>query len=220
VAGLGFIQERFMSDYDSIMRLGLVTLIWAVWCVQHSLFNSEGLIERTGILETSIGPYYRLVYNIAAVATLIAASKLTPRGNELSIIEWQGCWKLVPVAVWTGGFIVFWLTARLLDGWAFLGLRALGLGSKRKRDWEGDLVTWGIYGIVRHPQFAAGIVMLWVRDLRDTDIVISAILCAYLLIGARMEEGRLLRKFGERYVQYREQTPAFVPYTRAGRIDR
>ncbi|MEW6533328.1 MAG: isoprenylcysteine carboxylmethyltransferase family protein [Thermodesulfobacteriota bacterium] len=200
-----------MPDYDTFMRLSLVALIWVGWCVQHSLLNSDGLMGRTGILKSSIGPYYRPMYNTAAVVTLIAASKLTPRANELSIIEWQGWWKLVPVVVWTGGFFVFWLTARLLDGWAFLGLRALGVGSKKKRDSEGDLITWGIYGIVRHPQFAAGIVMLWARDLHDTDIVISIVLCAYLLIGARIEESRLVRKFGEKYLKYREEVPPFIP---------
>jgi len=166
---------------------------------------------RTGILKSGIGHYYRLIYNIAAVVTLIVASKLTPRANELSIVEWQEWLKLVPVAIWIGGFLIFWLTARLLDGWAFLGLRALGVGSKKMRDSEGDLVTRGIYGVVRHPQFAAGMVMLWVRDLHDTDIVISTVLCAYLLIGARIEESRLVKKFGEKYVRYREQVPAFIP---------
>jgi protein-S-isoprenylcysteine O-methyltransferase Ste14 len=199
-----------MPDYNSITRLGFVALIWVGWCVQHSLLNSDGLMGRTGILRSSIGPYYRLMYNIAAVVTLIAASKLTPRVNELSIVEWQGWLKLVPVAVWTAGFIIFWLTARLLDGWAFLGLRALGVGTKKKAS-DGDLVRWGIYGVVRHPQFAAGMVMLCVRDLHDTDLVISAVLCAYLLIGARIEESRLVRKFGEKYLRYREQVPAFVP---------
>ena len=200
-----------MPDYDTILRLSLVALIWVGWCVQHSLLNSEGLMGRTGIMKSSTGPYYRLMYNVAAVVTLIAASKLTPRANELTIIEWQGWWKLVPVVVWIGGFFIFWLTARLLDGWAFLGLRALGVGSKKRRDSEGDLVTWGIYGVVRHPQFAAGIVMLWVRDLHDTDIVISAVLCTYLLIGARIEDARLVRKFGENYLKYREEVPAFIP---------
>lgn len=200
-----------MPYNDTIVRLGLVALIWVGWCVQHSLLNSDGLMGRTGILKSSIGPYYRLMYNIAAVVTLVAASKLTPRANELSIIEWQGWLKLVPVVVWTGGFFIVWLTARLLDGWAFLGLSALGVGSKKKNDSEGDLVTWGIYGIVRHPQFAAGMLMLWVRDLHDTDIVISTVLCAYLLIGARIEERRLLRKFGEKFLKYRAEVPAFMP---------
>jgi len=117
----------------------------------------------------------------------------------------------VPVVVWCLATFVFWLTFRCLDWREFLGFRDMGIVSKKKGRATGQLIIRGIYGVVRHPQFSAGLLMLWVRTLRDTDVVISAVLSAYLLVGAYLEERRLVMKFGEEYVRYRESVPAFIP---------
>jgi protein-S-isoprenylcysteine O-methyltransferase Ste14 len=191
--------------------LGAVALVWGAWCVQHSLLNSERPLGRTRILRSRNRPYYRILYNVFAVLTLILASEFTPRGHEFSIIVWQWPLRLIPVVVWTVGLLVFWLTFRCLDWRDFLGLRGIGLGFKKKARSEGQLIARGIYSVVRHPQFAAGLMLLWVRDLRDTDLVINVVLSVYLIVGARIEEGRLVSRFGDEYIRYREAVPAFVP---------
>jgi len=168
-------------------------------------------LRRTSLLRSKIGPYYRFLYNIIAVLTLILASKITPRGHEIAIVMWQGPLLAVQVVIWSAAIFVFWLTFRCLDWREFLGFHDMGIVPKKKGRATGQLITRGIYGVVRHPQFSAGLLMLWVRNLRDTDAVISVVLSAYLLIGAYIEERRLLRKFGEEYVHYRERVPAFVP---------
>lgn len=194
---------------ETSVRLGIVALIWGSWCVQHSLLNSEGPVGRMCLLRSKMRPYYRFLYNVTAVLTLVAASKITPRANEMPVAVWHGALISLPVAIWTLGIFVFWLTFRCLDWRGFLGLSDMGLVSKKKGG--GRLITGGIYGVVRHPQFAAGLFMLWARNLRDTDVVINIVLSAYLLVGAHIEERRILGRFGEEYIRYRQSVPAFLP---------
>lgn len=202
---------------DSILRLWIVALIWGTWCVQHSLLNSEGPLRRTSLLDSKLGAHYRLFYNVVAVLTLVLVSKLTPRGHEFSIVVWHWPLKLVPVLVWTIGLLVFWLTFRCLGWWDFLGFRGTGRDPDKQVRSGRSVITWGIYGVMRHPQFSAGLMLLWMRDLRDTDLVINVVLSAYLLVGAHLEERRLIRRFGEEYIRYRRNVPAFVP-TRVPRL--
>lgn len=200
-----------MGEADTILRLGTVAFVWGLWCVQHSLLNSEGPLGRTPLLQSKIRPYYRILYNVSAVLTLILALKLTPRGHEVSIIVWRWPLNLIPAVLWTGALFIFWLTFRCLDWRDFLGLRGIGLGFEKKTRSAGRLITRGIYGVVRHPQFSAGLILLWVRDLRDTDLVVNVVLSTYLAVGAYIEERRNFGRFGDEYLRYREAVPAFVP---------
>jgi len=105
---------------------------------------------------------------------------------------------------------MFYLTFRFFNIWDFLGLTSLGIGRK-SGDSSKKLITWGIYGVVRHPQFAAGLMTLWARNLTDTGLVINIILSLYLIAGARVEETRLLTLYGDQYAQYMKKVPRFVP---------
>ncbi len=75
-------------------------------------------------------------------------------------------------------------------------------------------VTGGIYKIIRHPQYAAlivsgfGLLILWPRFLAL--IMYTFMLVAYYFL-AKVEEKECTQKFGESYLQYKEQTHMFFP---------
>ncbi|MCL4394272.1 MAG: isoprenylcysteine carboxylmethyltransferase family protein [Chloroflexi bacterium] len=83
---------------------------------------------------------------------------------------------------------------------------------------KGDLVTDGLYRQVRHPQYSA-LFLLIVSLLIQWPALLSWILAPILFITyvrlARREEREVTEKFGDRYVSYREQTPAFIPSLRS-----
>jgi len=189
--------------------------LWLAWCVVHSLLNSEGPIRHTGILDTQIRRYYRFLYTVFAVASLLLVSWLTPRHHQMTIWTWYGPFKAIQVGLWIVGGIIAVLAFRFYSGWTFLGLDAFGLPRRRIRS-EEVLITWGIYGSIRHPQFLAGLILLWSRNLNDTDLTINIVLSGYLLIGARIEERRLLRKWGDQYRRYMELTGRFIPKSMPG----
>jgi methanethiol S-methyltransferase len=198
-----------LSEY--LIKWGLTGLIWSAWCAAHSILNSEGLIRGSGLLDSALGRYYRLIYSIVAVITLLAASWMTPNWQEIELWRFQGPALVIPALVWAPAVVMFYLTFRFFNIWDFLGLTALGIG-RRSGASSRKLITWGIYGMIRHPQFAAGLMMLWARNLTDTGLVINIILSLYLIIGARIEETRLLTLYGDTYAQYMKKVPRFIPH--------
>jgi methanethiol S-methyltransferase len=184
--------------------------LWLGWCVVHSLLNSDGPIRKTGIMDTSAAGYYRFFYTVFAVVSLLLVSWLTPRHHQVTVWTWDGAFKPGQIGLWIVGGIIAFLAFRFFSGWSFLGLDAFGLPGRRRAS-EDVLITWGIYGSIRHPQFVAGLIFLWSKNLNDTDLIVNLILSGYLLIGAHIEEKRLLAKWDDRYRCYMERTGRFIP---------
>ncbi|AFM27089.1 methyltransferase family protein [Desulfomonile tiedjei] len=202
------------SDGDAFARLFTTAILWGSWCVVHSLLNEEGPIRKTGILDTGFKRYYRLAYSIFAALSLTGLWWITPWDNGKALWQWTGNLHYIRLLLAIVGIILLILSFQYIGFIDFLGLRALGTHGNRKRGRD-RLITWGIYGWIRHPQFLGGLMLLWARDLKRTDFVINIVLSAYLIIGAHIEEKRLLAKFGKQYVAYMKKVPRFLPIPRS-----
>jgi methanethiol S-methyltransferase len=199
-----------MNYYDHGLQLGITAIIWACWCVIHSLLNGHGIIAKALPPGSRIRPYYRLLYSLGSAITLVLAYWITPRENDMPLLEWHGPFVVVQWAIWVVALVMGYLSFQLISIWDFLGLTAVGIG-KSRRGSSDRLITESIYGETRNPQFLAGLLLLWARDLTRTGLVINIILSFYLLIGARIEEKRLMRKFGDDYLKYMSRVPRFIP---------
>lgn len=194
-----------------MLRICETAALWTAWCVVHSLLNADGIIKSTGILNSWFKPYYRLTYSAFATASLAVVWWLTPEGQKNDLWKWTGILAQVRIAIMAAASTMGYLSFRSIGLLDFLGLTALGIG-RRAAVSSHELVTSGVYGIIRHPQSLAGMMLLWARDLNDTALMINVVLSAYLLIGARIEEKRMLVKFGDDYGRYKAKVPAFVPW--------
>ncbi len=199
-----------MADDEILSRIALTALIWLAWCALHSLLIGETVKERVRRLSDSLVRYYRLVYSILGALTLILAYWLTPNSSSGSLLQWHGPLRLVQAPLWVIGLALGWLSFRVINVWDFLGVTVLGTWGRFSRPRE-QLITYGIYGVIRHPQFAGGLILLWARDLSDTGLVVNLVLSTYLLVATKIEEYRLLAIFGEPYAQYMAEVPKFIP---------
>jgi protein-S-isoprenylcysteine O-methyltransferase Ste14 len=106
-----------------------------------------------------------------------------------------------------------------LDGLEFLGLRQVWRYLTRREiagNIDGltqkDLVTTGVYGIVRHPLYAAGMVFVTFNPhVTVNGLTFTVLADLYFLFGMLIEERRFLHIFGERYREYMKQVPRMVP---------
>lgn len=77
------------------------------------------------------------------------------------------------------------------------------------------LVDSGIYSIVRHPQYFAGVLMSIALALLS-QYWVAAILffpsSAAIYLDSLREDKRLINKFGEKYVEYMERVPGMNPF--------
>jgi len=73
------------------------------------------------------------------------------------------------------------------------------------------LVDSGIYGIVRHPQYLGGILSIFVTTLLWWPHWLFGLLgflgALVIYMGAREEDRRLVKQFGEEYTRYMQRVP-------------
>jgi methanethiol S-methyltransferase len=194
---------------DPFLRLSTITALWVAWCAIHSILSRDGPLGSTELLKGPVGRFHRLFYNLFAVASLAVVCALIPHKNEVEIVKWSGPLVAIQALVWAAAFFILYLSSRLLDGWGFLGFDAFR--TPHMVDVDHPLVTRGIYGVVRHPQFLAVFMVLWTRDLTDTDVVTNVVLSLYVVAGTKIEERRMLRKYGNQYREYMTRVPGFLP---------
>ena len=114
-----------------------------------------------------------------------------------------------------GGSTLVWVLVMLVSTAAMLGgLIIMGITWKQIHRANGELVTSGLYGRVRHPQYFA-LFLLTVGMLIQWPTIITAVMWPILMFMyyrlARKEEKEMERRFGDRYVAYRRQVPIFLP---------
>ena len=76
----------------------------------------------------------------------------------------------------------------------------------------GELDTSGILGITRHPWYLAAILFLWGRQLDVSAIILNVIFTGYLIVGAYLEEKKLVAEFGQKYLAYQKRVSMLIPY--------
>lgn len=93
------------------------------------------------------------------------------------------------------------------DTLSFVGLRQLFEEEK-----TGQLVTRGLYKVVRHPLYLFSLLFLWLSpSMSINSLVFNIGVTAYFIIGAYFEERKLLRDFGEAYADYKRRTSFLIP---------
>jgi protein-S-isoprenylcysteine O-methyltransferase Ste14 len=80
---------------------------------------------------------------------------------------------------------------------------------------DGDLVTTGIYGIIRHPLYLfysielAGLCLICPNPISFVALILNVWTCLHR---ANKEELCLEEKFGERFHEYKRRTNKFIPF--------
>jgi len=187
---------------------------WLLWCGAHSLLAQPKV---TGCLRRLLGRwqgYYRLLYNLLAMATLLPVISIYLESSGPVLLAWPD-W-LAPLP-WVMRGLALWLL--LAGAHAYDMRRFLGLDPLTPRQSQGTaagepLVVTGILQYIRHPWYLAGWLLLWGRDLAVRDLVTAILLSGYLYLGSVLEERRLVAEFGDRYRRYQRGVPRFLPRCR------
>jgi len=141
-----------------------------------------------------------------------------------------------PEAVWRALLVVHLLSIAVFyvsfiqsDYFEFLGLKQMWLGLRRLLNPSATirqlelfgtrrLEVRGVYGWIRHPMLMAGFVFLASSGPSRNNLVFLLMYTSYMLIGGYYEERRMVRIFGEQYLQYRRDVGAFLPRLRRTRL--
>ncbi|MCH7922351.1 MAG: isoprenylcysteine carboxylmethyltransferase family protein [Nitrospinae bacterium] len=122
------------------------------------------------------------------------------------------------VSVLLGGSVAAWVFVMMVsNGLILVGLTMMGRGWRKIYRARGELVTDGIYGTVRHPQYV-GLLVLVVGFLIQWPTIATVLMAPGLFVMyyrlARREEAELEAAFGDEYRRYKKLVPAFLPLGR------
>lgn len=75
-----------------------------------------------------------------------------------------------------------------------------------------SMVTGGLYRLVRHPLYLCTFAFIWLLPVMSMNILgLNIGISLYTLIGAWLEEQKLMVEFGQDYQAYRQRTPFIIP---------
>ncbi|WHH60000.1 isoprenylcysteine carboxylmethyltransferase family protein [Petroclostridium sp. X23] len=121
------------------------------------------------------------------------------------------------VALAGGSMWVYSVLHPLSNVLIFTGLIIISIGWKGIHAGNGKLVTSGIYKFVRHPQYS-GFTLTIIGFLVQWPTIITIIMAPILLVMyarlSKKEEKVMIETFGQEYLDYKEQVPAFIPNKR------
>lgn len=185
---------------------------WLLWCALHSLLITESWMRRVRDRFGARYAYYRLFYVIVSIVTLAPVLLLQLRIDSPILWSWP---PLLKPLQWGGLLLsagIFVVAARQYDQGFFLGLKQIREHMAGREAEFSDFVATGILCRMRHPYYSAGILLLlfW-GDLTVANLILKIIGIGYFIIGAFLEERKLIARFGAAYMQYRTEVPMFVP---------
>lgn len=191
------------------MSIFIILILLLSWGLLHSLLASNGI--KSWLAGRLGGPAmrgYRLFYNIFSLFSFLPVLYLTATLPDAPLYS-------IPFPFAYGFFLVQALGVILLivgvlqtDTLSFIGLRQLLQGEK-----SSNLVSSGLYKYVRHPLYTAGLLVLWLSpSMTINSLVFTIGATIYILIGAYYEEKKLVREFGQTYLDYKSRTPMLIPF--------
>jgi protein-S-isoprenylcysteine O-methyltransferase Ste14 len=185
--------------------------LWAAYCALHSAMISPPV---TDALKRGLGDafrYYRLFFNAVAVSTLVPLVLWSTSIRGEPFFRWDGALRPFRYALLASGLALFVAGGRHYSLARFLGISQLRGASSGSLAAGGRIDSSGILGLVRHPWYTGVLLLIWAQDLDLARLVVNAVLTAYIFVGTRLEERKLVREFGEAYVAYRRRVSTFIP---------
>lgn len=197
-----------MSWFLSVI---ILIIFFTAYAVLHSLL--AGLTVKTWtqrVFGPGVERWYRLVYNIIAVITLLPLfpllAWLPTQTLYLAPTPWR--WLMLGGQLLT---LVALLVTLLQTGlFHFLGLAQL---IARQPNEGGALNVNGFYSWVRHPLYSFSLLFLWLTPVMTINLLTTYLLFTlYFYVGTFFEERRLLAEFGSVYRDYQQRVPRLLPF--------
>lgn len=193
--------------------LWILALLVVAWCVLHSAMISTSVTEYLQKRFGSKFRFYRLFFNLTAFLTLLPIVIFASSARTQVIFAWTGYARIVQLTLLGTAFLLFFLGARYYDARQLIGIKQIKDGNSSKLiSAKNEIDTSGILGVTRHPWYLAVILLIWARPMDVSVITVNIILTAYLIAGTYLEEKKIIREFGDKYVAYQKQVSMLIPF--------
>jgi len=214
--GVAFAASLAVAGYAYVMWWGEPAGVW-------SILAGAAPAAANVLLFTLFALHHSVLARTGAKARVEA---LVPAGLERSVYVWTAsllfaavclAWRPVPGVLWSapapwrevlaalqiGGVLLTVRAATRIDPLDLAGIRqALGVADRPSP----ELISDGLYRLVRHPIYLAWLLMVWpAPTMTGTRLAFAAVSTAYLAVAIPFEERELVRSFGSHYIAYRRR---------------
>lgn len=192
------------------MSIFVIILALAVWGVVHSVTASHFFKDMVrGMVGVSGMRLYRLGYNVFSVVSFAPILYLVWTLPKQPLYDVPVPWRYAMMGGQAVSLLLLFAAFLQTDALSFVGLSQLfGAGEQA----PGQLVTRGLYRVVRHPLYTFSMAFLWLSpSVSQNSFALYLGVTLYFVIGAYFEERKLLRDFGDAYAEYKRRTPMLIP---------
>lgn len=190
--------------------LALLALGWIAYAILHSLLAALAVKAWVTQHWPGLAPGYRLAYNALASILLLPLLWATYAIPGDWLWQWTGAGAWVANGLALAALAGFALASGTYDMDEFLGTRPWRERRSDAVEHDGFRIS-PLHRFVRHPWYALGLLLLWTRDMNAPFLVTAVAVTLYLVIGAWLEERKLVAHFGAVYEDYRRKVPGLVP---------
>jgi protein-S-isoprenylcysteine O-methyltransferase Ste14 len=203
-------------------KILLVILAFGLFGALHSLLASKRVKEKLIKEVGNLIAFYRIIYNLIALFFFYLMYEILPH-PDYKIYDLPTPWDLIiliPQFISLAG--IMW-TLRYFSSLEFLGINQVirwYKGEYRIEDSDErlSLRIEGPYKYSRHPLYFFTILFLLFRPVMDI-FYLTFFICivAYFYTGSFFEEKKLIRAFGEKYLEYKKTVPRILPVRISGK---
>lgn len=191
----------------------LLGLMWILWCAIHSGMICLSVTEHLKLRYSAYFRFYRLIYNLVAIVTIIPVISFGRSIQGNLIFQWDGFLFIFQILLIAISIFLFIAGAYYYDIFQFLGFRQIWTGKSHSViTIGGELKTDGILSVTRHPWYLAVILLIWSRGFALSGLITNVILTLYLIIGTLLEEQKLFYEYGDNYRQYQKRVSMLIPF--------
>lgn len=180
----------------------ILFLAWGVFYTLHSVLLLPSIKARINLNPKT----YRLLYNLISliiIALVLFVGAIIP--SPLVMVPTQIHFYIGLMMATMGIFIIKRAFRNYSTG-VFLGLKTENV--------DAQLITEGLQRKVRHPVYSGTILIFlgyFIYNPLLSSFVTLLALLIYLPIGIKLEEKKLVDKFGKAYIDYQQDVPAIFP---------
>jgi protein-S-isoprenylcysteine O-methyltransferase Ste14 len=185
----------------------IIILASSLFGLQHSGLSALSVKGR--IIDRWGKEGYARIFNITSILTLLIAF--------LSMNFWDWIYFITQPALIQPVFLLLGVISGLAG--VILAMKAssvidVSTVADMRTDRKAELITDGIYSRIRHPLYLATILVFSALALVypfPVVIVFSLSLIGYTMIGAYFEERKLLKHYGDEYIEYMKTAGFILP---------